>query len=411
MEKSSFYLKIQGLDQSENYLKAIIKKLFTKLNNDIEKVIFSEKIIFLTGNNKNIGNIIYETLFGEGVNIVREELISENFNKLGMIIFPLSVKDNVYDVINVFGKISESNTITFDKITNLEKDENLSINIKDGISCKSCYASTPSKLNFCINCGHGFNKNESLSSYSIKITSIDNSNNKTKLVKYLSQVTSIHDYKLLTDYLSRLPTIVNFYMYPSELNNLFKIFDNYTISYSLIDSESFSFEKFFSSFIPYGSLNLGTIQADKSYLDPVISHLAVESIQNSSSDILKNIISKCLLEVYRIIDLVRNSETSSKILFEEIERDVEELLGKFLYFIKRIEQLNQYFSDHSPDKISNEINALKNKLEKTLNNTALEMYKESLNLKEKEYDDLLILNNTIETLQSQIISVMTIFGT
>ncbi|MBC7472697.1 MAG: hypothetical protein H7263_00275, partial [Candidatus Sericytochromatia bacterium] len=271
--------------------------------------------------------------------------------------------------------------------------------------------STPSKLNFCINCGHGFNKNESLSSYSIKITSIDNSNNKTKLVKYLSQVTSIHDYKLLTDYLSRLPTIITFFMYPSELNILFKMLNNYAISYILIDSESFSFEKFFSSFIPYGSLNLGTIQADKSYLDPVISHLAVESIQNSSSDILKNIISKCLLEVYRIIDLVRNSETPSKILFEEIERDVEELLGKFLYFIKRIEQLNRYFSDHSPDKISNEINGLKNKLEKTLNNTALEMYKESLNLKEKEYDDLLILNNTIETLQSQIISVMTIFGT
>jgi len=117
-----------------------------------------------------------------------------------------------------------------------------------------------------------------------------------------------------------------------------------------------------------------------------------------------------LIEAFRIIDYIKSSDTNSKVLLSDLERDIEDLLTKFLNFIKRANEINTYLLEKTEEKINTEIILLRNQKIKTENEGAKDIYDESIILKEQESKELLEINKTIELIQSHIISIATVLS-
>jgi len=411
MKQQAFKFKVEGLLSNRSQIEIPLRELFVKLNLSTEEILFSDDYIYIAGNNNNVGKYISEKLNKLGLKVTNVENIPNDLIKVNNIIFPLPNNPKFYDIISFFRK--DENAIK--EVSKIEEIKKISLLEKRNIAfdnpciCRYCFKETSQDLNFCLFCGYEFSQKESMENASIKIIEL-NDNIRFKFAKYLQEVTSYGNYKKLIDSLTFLPTILNFSIYPSKLNTFFNILNEFGIIYNLLDPEAFSFDKMIASFKQFGSLDIGTIKLENYYFDPVLSKLASDILKKSSSDSLKLATSHCLIEAFRIIDYIKSSDTNSKVLLSDLERDIEDLLTKFLNFIKRANEINTYLLEKTEEKINTEIILLRNQKIKTENEGAKDIYDESIILKEQESKELLEINKTIELIQSHIISIATVLS-
>src|SRR5262245_58234142 len=102
MKNNFFNFKVESLLSSREELKDSLRKIFVKITSDLEEIIFSSNIIYLSCNNKNIGNLIYEQFLELGLKLSKIEETNANFSKVGSLIFPLPEHPEIYDIIYFF---------------------------------------------------------------------------------------------------------------------------------------------------------------------------------------------------------------------------------------------------------------------------------------------------------------------
>lgn len=420
------YIRIENLLKEKENNKRLLRLIFSKLSESLEETIFNYDCVYLSFNNQITFNTIYKKLTEFGFkNSIIEENILTNLNKIGSIIFPLSEKNNIYELANVF-VLEEKQEVTFilkvDTIsllnkeqvstTYIEKVSNIKLETSNSLICVSCNREIPKEINFCIFCGYENNKRkESINTYSIKISKIEDKSIVFKIAKYLDERTHEIGYQKILEHLLHLPTIFYFSAYHSQAEKFFNLLDEYQVIFKLTNTDVFSIDKLISRFVAYGNINLGIMKSSKDFFDPIISKMAIELLQTASAENLKKAVTKSLFETYRMLNLLRNQESSLKKFSEEIEKDLAELLLKLLLILKRADQLNLCFIDNSPSKINKEIAILKDRIEKSSEPEAIKNYEDALNLKEKELLDLNQITQAMEILESQMLSVITILGT
>lgn len=398
MKKTQFSIEISG-EIKEEYLSDIFHNL-----SKYQKELFREEKIYLTFNDNNIAKIVLNKISEiQNISII-EKNPQENFQKSGTIIFPYPSNPNIYDVISIYTK----NIINIEKKDFvLEKQKDLNYHFENEAFCKTCYKTNARELDFCIFCGNYIHKVELLESFSIKISSIDGVDTKVNLAKFLSKHSSNKDFKLVLEYLTKVPTIFNFSSTRNYFQEFCNLLDKYHIIYSILDSSSFNIEKFFYSFKSYGSLNLGVI-SKKTFLDPILSKLASDVLKEMSFDNLKRSLTNCLYEVYTIINIFRKNEDNH--IYSDIEKNLEDLLKKFFLLIRKSQELNNYLNEHSLEKINKEIEELNNKKENILDKEIIKIYDETIIIKEKEYNEFLSIEKSLEVLKSQVYSVSALLG-
>jgi len=412
MKQVAFKFKVEGLLSNKDRIEIPIRELFVKINPSIEEIIFSDDYIYIGGNNNNAGKYIFQKLESLGLKITNLENLPTDLIRVNNLIFPLPHNPKFYDIISFFRKDIDAKK----EVSKIEEIKKISILEKEKVIfdnpciCRYCYKETTQDLNFCIFCGYEFSQKESMENVSIKIIEIDDSAVKFKLAKYLQDITSYGNYKKLLDSLTYLPTILNFSIYPSKLNTFLNILNEFGVIYNILDPEGFNFDKIIASFKQYGSLDIGTIKLENYYFDPILSKLASDVLKKTSSDSLKLATSHCLIESYRIIDYIKTSDTNSKVLLNDFKNDIEELLTKFLNFIRKANEVNIYLLEKTEDKLNREIILLQNQKLKTENENAKDIYNESIVIKEQESKELIEINKTIEIIQSHIISIATVLS-
>ncbi len=318
-----------------------------------------------------------------------------NFSSLGSIVFPLSENTSIYDIISIFTPEIPKNE---SKII-VDKD----IDILESNSCRCCYKRTPIKLAFCINCGFIL-KDENLEDYQIKFTSL-NQVDKMKVSKYFSDI-SDKEYSEIN--IGLLPFLFNFKAYPNSITKILEYLDINGIKYQFKINKEFNFEKIIS--YAYPSINLGKIHYEYEYINKKILKIITDTIRKTNLDDLKSILTLVLNEYSQIIETIHSSEEVAKLLFSDLEKELNKLIEKFIFLIKRSQSLRLYLSQTSILKIKSEVIELESEISLNENPSLLKINNETLKLKKDEIEEIskVVENNQITN--AQINSVKSFFS-
>lgn len=398
------YLKVSNLDETED-LKKVFRTLFIKITPKIEEIIFSNRTVFISCTNKLIFELIYNQLTKINIDIEKTTTLQTDFVNATSFVFPFPENEKVYDLIHVWTKnISKDLCFEINHLTEISKKDI----VKNVHVCKKCYKETPEELKFCIFCGHTFSevKSEKKDNFVLKIIKINDVNTRIKIAKYLCENSEYKDYRKMLSLLSSSSCNLELRTSNSNFNYLKILLDEYNVDYYA--SESKTIDKIINVF--QSSINIGLVEEKNNYFESLILKGAIDIIKSSNSEVLKKALSKSIFESFRIVDFIKNSESTSAFLFEQTKKDIDEILLKFFNFIKRADKISTYFDEKSLEQINKEILFLKDKVISSSESSAAEIYKQSLELKEKEIEDYMKLSKSVEIIYSQIISVTTLLS-
>jgi hypothetical protein len=249
-------------------------------------------------------------------------------------------------------------------------------------------------------------KSEKKDNFVLKIIKINDVNTRIKIAKYLCENSEYKDYRKMLSLLSSSSCNLELRTSNSNFNYLKILLDEYNVEYYA--SESKTIDKIINVF--QSSINIGLVEEKNNYFESLILKGAIDIIKSSNSEVLKKALSKSIFESFRIVDFIKNSESTSAFLFEQTKKDIDEILLKFFNFIKRADKISTYFDEKSLEQINKEILFLKDKVISSSESSAAEIYKQSLELKEKEIEDYMKLSKSVEIIYSQIISVTTLLS-
>lgn len=398
------YLKLSNIEENED-LKKVFRNLFVKINTKIEELLFSNDILFFSCTNKLTYDYIYKALLKENVDVEKTSTLNNDFVNTTSFVFPFPENEQIYDLIHVWTKnVSKELCFEISHLTEITKKDI----VKNAHICKKCYKETPEELKFCIFCGSIFNEtqNEKKEAFVLKITKITDPNIRIKIAKHICENSEYKDYRKMLSFFSATSCNLELKTTNSNFNNLKILLDEYNIEYYA--SESKGIDKLISVF--QTTTNIGLLEEKNNYFDSLLLKNAIDIIKNSNALVLKKAISKSIFESFRIVDFIKNSETASTFLFEQTKKDIDEILLKFFNFIKRADKISTFFDEKSLEQINREIIFLKDKIINSSEKSAIEMYKQSLELKEKEIEEYMKLSKSVEIIYSQIISVTTLLS-
>ena len=403
MNNQDFCIKIIGLSLVPD-IQQKLKEIFVKINTkSLESIINNQEIILSSHNNKIIKDIYQKIvdLFNQNLNTKYEiEYINSfsDFSQVGSIVFPLSENTSVYDIISVF--TPEDKKIESEIV--IDKD----IDILESTSCRGCYKRTPIKLAFCINCGFIL-RDENLEDYQIKFSHL-NQVEKIKISKYLSDISDKEYSEIVIDNIGLFPFLFNFKAYPNSITKILEYLDINGIKYHFKINKDFNFEKIIS--YAYPSVNLGKIHYEYEYINKNLLKIITDTIRKTNLDDLKYILTLVLNEYSQIIETIHLSEDSAQLLFSDLEKELNKLIEKFIFLIKRSQSLRLYLSQTSILKIKYEISDLEREISLNGNSSLLKINQETLKLKKDEIEEIskVVENNQITN--AQINSVKSFFS-
>ncbi|MFN8671148.1 MAG: hypothetical protein U0457_03580 [Candidatus Sericytochromatia bacterium] len=386
--------------------KDIISKIFPKITENILNIIFSNDPVFITCTTRNAFHFIAEKFTYEAeIELEKLDAVPKENTILTSFVLPYPENNNIYDLIYIWGKSAPKElSIEIEAITELNKKDF----IAESNACKTCYKETPEDINFCIFCGSDHNKNitEQREEYSIKINRISELSTRVKIAKYLYDNGENKDYKKILDSFNKFPINIELRAFNKNFTKFKELLNEYSIDFSYHNSNNVS--KILTIF--GNKIDIGNFEIKNDYFDPILSKNISETLKTSSSPILRKSLSKCLFEIYRTFDFMKTSESNAKVLLDQNKKDLEDILVKFLTFMRRANKLYTYFQEKSLEQINSEILFIKDKIEKSSETKAVDMYKQSLEIKEKEIEEYMKLNKSVEIIYSQIISVTTLLG-
>ncbi|MEK7434595.1 MAG: hypothetical protein AABZ74_15790 [Cyanobacteriota bacterium] len=399
-----YIIKINNSKNSLNR-KNDLRSLFIKMNDRVEALFFGNDPVFLTCTAKLPFNYVLKKVKDLDLDLEIVEKISSEFSILTSFLLTYSDNDKIYDLIYLWGR-------NHCEELNLEVQAITEVSRKDIINnaniCRHCHTETPTNINFCIFCGNDNNRsiNTTKEKFQIKINKIIDVNIRIKIAKYFTENSEIKDYKKMLDCFSHLPHTFEIKASIDELNKVIEVLNEYSIEFNYNASRNVDIiSKIFQS-----KAELGNFEIKNEYFDHILSKNIAETLKSSSSPVLRKALTKCIFEVYRMVDFIKTTETSVKVLLEPTKKDTEEIILKFLNFMKRANKLNTYFEEKSLESINKEILFIKDKVERSNQETAIEMYRQSLELKEKEIEEYMKLNKSLEIIYSQVISVTTLLS-
>lgn len=401
MNNSDFCIKVKNLNLIAN-LDQKISNIFVKINLRNQQIIQSNDEIYFSSHNKKVIDYIYQELLENFKSKIDIEIVNDfsELNQLGTIIFPLPENKSIYDVVSISGK----NNIENRSQINI-KDYN-NFNIINPVICKCCYKQTPKEINFCISCGFILTKDELIEDFQIKISKID-TETKIKAAKYLSEISNLN-YSNILNSLGILPIVIKLKAYATSINHVLNQLDKYNISHELIDNKTFNANRIISGLYP--SIDLGKINFEYEYINKSISKIVVDTMKNLVYDQHKKLLSSALYESYQIIDNIRNSDDSSRLLMTDIEKEINKLLEKYIFLIKRSDKLKIFLSEINIDKLNREIKDLENKISVTNNISLKKINSDVLELKNKEMEEIIKLIENDQITEAQVNSVSSLLS-
>jgi len=397
------------LASNQTGLREFFPKLFKRISVELCEQLFSAEMIFFSGNNKNLGQLILVKIKEAGFAAeVSTEAEIKNFSETSSVIFPHPEKEQVYDIINFHFSPPTLALKSFTGVNFPQSGEKITLSHPE--ICRVCQRESPEELGFCLYCGKRFSQKEVAVNYSLKITEIEGKGATLKLAKYLQKYSEQKDFQALVDCLTFLPTIFNLTILPARLSEFTTILDKYQVIYEIFSAESFRLDKLWSRFVEHGTLNLGTIKRTEAYFDPGLTELACECLKNTSSESLRKAVSLCLYESFKIIEHIRSIADHSGSLFENIETEIDSLLNNFFHFSQRANSLSNYLEEKYPEKINQEIFLLKKQGEQNEDKFVRKNYQEALEMKERELQEIIRSQNNLEVIKSLIISISSTLG-
>lgn len=401
MKNSEFCIKVKKLNSIAN-LDQKITNVFIKINLRNQQIIQSNDEVYFSSHNKKVIDYIYQELLENFKSNIDIEIVNElsELNQLGTIIFPLPENKSIYDVVS----ISAKNNIENKSHLNIKDYDKL--NIINAVICKCCYKQTPKEISFCINCGFIIAKDEIIEDFQIKINKID-TETKIKVAKYLSEISNLNYLNILNS-LGILPVVIKLKAYSTSMNYILEQLNKHNIRHELIDNKTFNTNRIISGLYP--SIDLGKINFEYEYINKSISKIIVDTMKNLAYDQHKKLLSSVLYESYQIIDNIRSSDDSSRLLMSDIEKEINKLLEKFIFLIKRSDKLKIFLSEINIDKLNNEIKDLVNKTSTTNNVSLKKINSDILELKNKEMEEILKLIENNEITEAQVNSVSSLLS-
>lgn len=415
-KQHTFYLKITPPEiEKEQNLITQLNKFFNNLPVKIIKEIFNigEPIIF-AGNDEQflkflVQNVIddynYEILYNINLDSLEQKRILT-------VTHPENPKLYITMFLYIYKKTTELISIK-QEIINIQ-----SYNTTESLelyNCK-CGNSTPIKPKFCIYCG----ENLSFSSeekYSLKINRFldkDIVRTKMKIKKFLSDLIptlKIHELENIIN----PPFLLTFISSKETAQMIKKELESYGLecNWKAQDTEIGilgDIVKFISNPIKKNYF-LGEIKDRGTVFKPLTIQVIKESIKNIRSSIIKQILISCLMETIGIIDTITSSiDKTTNILSEDIVDGVEKLLHRICKLLLKGDQIDNYLSCISPQKIEREMEKLIYQIEHTNDPITKETYIQAIKTKEKELERFKSLKIASERLQAQIINVVTSFS-
>ena len=401
MKNSDFCIKVKNLNLIAD-LDQKMSNIFTKINLKNQQIIQSNDEIYFSSHNKKVIDYIYQELLENFKSKIDIEIVNDflELNQLGTIIFPLPENKSIYDVVSISGK----NNVQDKSQLNIKDYDNF--NIINAVICKCCYKQTPKEINFCISCGFILAKDEIIEDFQIKISNID-PEIKIKAAKYLSEISNLNYSNILTS-LGILPVVIKLKAYSTSMNYILEQLNKHNIRHELIDNKTFNANRIISGLYP--SIDLGKINFEYEYINKSISKIIVDTMRNLIYEQHKKLLSSSLYESYQIIDNIRSSDDSSKLLMNDIEKEINKLLEKYIFLIKRSDKLKVFLSEINIEKLNNEIKDLENRISITNNVSLKKINSDVLELKNKEMKEILKLIENNQITEAQINSVSSLLS-
>lgn len=388
-------------EQNKGKISEILRDIFPKLTKDYIDNLSNLDSFYLQFNNKIVFDKVKDRLKQHNIELSIVQNVS-NLNKVGSVIYPLSSNSQIYGVI-VFFRDEHHNKEKSSDLLSIERNDISNLEFHSTNFCKGCRKNIPQKINFCIFCGTQVNFVEQVQNYSIKITSINNQSSISILLKYLSNISEKLSHLQLLEYLSKIPVIINFLSTEYNLNKLLYFLDELGISYKLYPP-NFSFDKLISG-ITNEQVYLGLIKFEDYLFDPNVSELAKETIKSIKYPEIKDILTKTLIEAYKVLEVLNEPETSNEYVFKEIKKELNNLIFKFLKLISRYNKLKDYLNSNHTQKLKDEINFIFEQ-SKNIDNSLESSYTQIIKIKKEELENVEQIENNVLVLESEILSTI-----